>query len=363
MARTMLASDRVVLLLSLVPYLREHGPTPIAELAETFEVDPDMLRGLIRFLGTAGIPGETLSYQHNDLFDIDWDEFEERDTVSLTQTVAIEETPRFTGVETAALLAGLAALQPLLSPADAALAAQLGERLGAAMGTAGLPAVAVSASDRNGTLAALVGAIEARRAVRFGYRAADGSESVRTVHPASLTEREGVWYLFGYSVERAADRTFAVAQISGLEILETAGGNEAASGDSAAGGDAAPGKGTAPSEAGASGKAAVPSEDAAPGDAAARGGTVSSDLVSREMLAVVPKRLLGAIRGFAPEEVSDPTVQVAPGSVLVRIEAWHAGAAVRLAQHGPGEIEIVAPPAARAAVSEWAEAALAAYGE
>lgn len=343
MRRPMLASDRVLLLLSLVPYLREHGPTPIAELAETFDVDPRMLRTLIGFLGTAGIPGETLSYQHNDLFDIDWDEFEERDTVSLTQTVAIDETPRFTGVETAALLAGLAALQPLLSPDDARLAAALGERLGAVMGTAALPAVVVSPGDQDGTLAALVAAVEAGRTVRFGYRDAAGSESRRTVRPESLTEREGVWYLHGFNVERAATRTFDVSQLSELELLD------------------APAPLEAPS---------MPDEPGVP-DARA-----SSELASTEILAIVPSRLLGAIRGFAPEEVSAArlqefagtaqlasTAQLRPGTVLVRIEAWHAGAAVRLAQHGPGEIEIVAPPAARAAVSRWAESALAAYGE
>lgn len=342
MARTLLASDRVLLLLSLVPYLREHGPTPIPELAETFEVDPRTLRTLIGFLGTAGIPGETLSYQHNDLFDIDWDEFEERDTVSLTQTVAIDETPRFTGVETAALLAGLAALQPVLSADDAKLAAALGERLGAVMGTAELPAVAVSAADHDGNLAALVGAIESRRAVSFGYRDASGSESRRTVHPGSLTEREGVWYLHGFSVERGADRTFDVTQLSDLEVLGPFGGDSGVDSGGDSGGSSGDDRG-----------------DIGRGD----GGGRDAGERSSEMLAIVPRRLLGAIRGFAPSEVKDASVRVPPGSALVRIEAWHAGAAVRLAQHGPGEIEIVAPAAARAAVSDWAESALAAYGE
>ncbi|KIP53533.1 helix-turn-helix transcriptional regulator [Leucobacter komagatae] len=328
MARPMLAADRVLLLLSLVPYLREHGPTPIAELARTFDVDPRMLRNLIGFLGTAGIPGETLSYQHNDLFDIDWDEFEERDTVSLTQTVAIDETPRFTGVETAALLAGLAALQPLLSDADADLAAALGERLAAVMGSASLPAVVVSAMDATADLPALVGAVDAGMAVRFSYRDAHGVDSVRTVHPTSLMEREGTWYLHGYNVERDAQRTFSVAQLSDLEVLE---------------------------------RFAPPP---APAGGGASSGAASREVDSiTEMLAIVPVRLLGAIRGFAPQEASVAGVEIPEGSVLVKIDAWHAGAAVRLAQHGPGEIEIVAPPSARAAVSAWAEEALAAYGE
>lgn len=325
MAKSLLASDRVLLLLALVPYLREHGPTPIAELARTFDVEPRVLRSLISFLGTAGIPGETLSYQHNDLFDIDWDEFEERDTVSLTHTVAIDETPRFTGAETAALLAGLAALRPLLNESDALVAGALGERLGSAMGATTVPSVAVSEAASDGGLSLLFGAIERRQLVRFCYLDAAGNESERTVRPEVLDEREGVWYLHGFNVERGAARTFSVAQMSGVEevVSDAAGG--------------------------------VPGAAGAAGAVEPRVGT--------EILAIVPLRLLPAIRGFAPEEVAKPERAVPAGCALVRVDAWHPGAAVRLAQHGPGEIEIVSPPAARAAVSEWAEAALFAYGE
>src|SRR5690606_8932644 len=81
------------------------------------------------FLGTAGVPGETHTYQPEDLFDIDWDAFEQDDIVSLTQTVAIEETPRFSASEYAALIAGLHALQDVLPEADRAVAATTAAKL------------------------------------------------------------------------------------------------------------------------------------------------------------------------------------------------------------------------------------------
>lgn len=323
MTKPLLASDRVLLLLSLVPYLREHGPTTITELAETFEVQPTLLRNLISFLGTAGIPGETLSYQHNDLFDIDWDAFELHDTVSLTHTVAIDETPRFTGAETAALLAGLTALKPMLGGDDAALATALAERLAAAMNAGAVPAVAVADTARDERLGELLTAIEKRVTVSFNYRDAAGVESSRTVQAEALNEREGVWYLRGFNVERDADRTFLVQRMSDLEL----------------------------------GAPFVPR--ATPADA-------NPERESTEVLAIVPNRLLPAIRGFAPTPVQGAaaaSVVVPEGTTLVKFAAWHPGAAVRLAQHGPGEIQIVSPPAARAAVSDWAEQALRAYGE
>lgn len=307
-----LASDRVLLLLSLVPYLREHGPTSVAELATTFDVNEGVLRKLIGFLGTAGIPGETLSYQHNDLFDIDWDAFETDDVVSLTHTVAIDDSPRFTGAESAALLAGLLALRPMLAPDDAALADALGEKLRSALELSEMPAVAIESGAADPVLTMLVASIESEQPVTFSYRNAEGVSSSRTVQPTSLTEREGLWYLQGFSAERGAERTFRVAQISDLQASEL------------------------------------------PFDVEL---TTEPVRESEEIRALIPERLLPTIRGFAPEVVRDSSL--APGYVLVRIEAWHAGAAVRLAQHGPGTIEIVSPPAARAAVSEWAESALA----
>lgn len=317
MHRNLLASDRVMLLLSLVPYLREHGPTTIDDLADTFEVKPALLRRLIGFLGTAGIPGETLAYQHDDLFDIDWDAFLEDDTVSLTQTVAIDDTPRFTGTETAALLAGLHALESSLSDDDAAIARNLASRLGAALDVGASPAVSIVGDAGDGRVTTLIEAIEHRRTVTFAYRSADGKRAIRAVDPTDLVERLGTWYLQGFSHEREAERTFRIDQMSDLTI-----GDEF--------------------------------DVRAPSDAVRA--TIHT------IRALVPERLLAALKGFAPT-IMDAGAQTPEGIVRIEIEAWHAGAAVRLVQHAPGEIVIEAPQAARQAVSDWAERALAGMGE
>src|SRR5690606_22997149 len=95
-------------------YLNETGPTSISDLAETFAVEASLLRRLVKFLGVAGVPGETRTYQHEDLFDIDWQALEQDDVVHLTHTVALDDTPRFSSSETAVLIAGLHAVQELL---------------------------------------------------------------------------------------------------------------------------------------------------------------------------------------------------------------------------------------------------------
>ena len=50
-------------------------------------------------IAVSGVPGDTDSYQHGDLFDIDWDAFEEHDEIVLTNLVAIDDSPRFSARE------------------------------------------------------------------------------------------------------------------------------------------------------------------------------------------------------------------------------------------------------------------------
>lgn len=329
MHKNLIAPDRVLLLLSLVPYLREHGPTPVSQLAAAFDVQPELLRTLVRFLGTAGVPGETLSYQHEDLFDIDWDALERDDVVSLIRTVAVDEAPRFAPTETAALLAGLHALTPLLPPEDAELARRTAAKLGAALGVTERQPLSVTAEPEDSRIPGVVSAIEAARVLAFEYRDASGAATSRRVAPIELSQGSGTWYLRAFCLDRRAERTFRVDQMRGLRELA---------------------------------EAAEPREAAEPARS-----------VMTEIVALVSERALSRIGGFAPEvleaevleagSLEAAVLEAEDGRLRVRVEAWHPGTAVRLVQQLPGEIVIESPAGAREAVREWAERALSAYGE
>lgn len=317
MARSVIAPDRVLLLLSLVPYLREHGPTPVPELAETFGVSPSLLRRLVRFLGTAGVPGETMTYQAEDLFDIDWDALEEDDVVSLTRIVAVDDTPRFAPAETAALVAGLHALTAVLPEADAELAQRIAARLAAALGEGERgPALSVTAEAGPG-MPAIVSAIDSGRALAFRYRDASGAETSRTVDPLALVQEAGAWYLRAHCRDRGAERSFRVEQMR--EVREA--------------GPAAPSPSSPPS-------AQAPRETAA-----------------IDIVATVPARVLPRLRGFEPEVLAETEDR----RIRIRVEGWHRGAAIRLVQEAPGEVVVESPVSARDAVRDWAARALAAY--
>src|SRR6185437_9826479 len=114
------ARDKLAFLLSLVPWLMDHDGATVADTAEHFGMEPEQIREAVRLIAVSGVPGETDSYQHEDLFDIDWDAFEEHDEIQLTHLVAIDDAPRFSAREAAALIAGLQYLASLPENAGSA---------------------------------------------------------------------------------------------------------------------------------------------------------------------------------------------------------------------------------------------------
>lgn len=330
------APDQVTLLLSIVGYLREHDETSIDELARVFGIDAKRLEErVIPFLGMAGVPGDTGTYQHEDLFDIDWQSLEERRVVRLIRTVAVDEVPRFAPAETAALIAGLQSLAAVLPEGDAQLARATAAKLGAALGGADhRGGISVTEEGRDPSLPVIVAAIEAGAGLAFQYRDVAERVTDRTIDPIALEQESGVWYVRGFCRDREADRTFRVERIR--ELRQVPGSGQGA-------------ECPAPTLADSDSDSGINSDVNSDGE---RDSEFS-------IVATIPEYILHSLVGFAPQTVGGAE----NGRVRVRIAAWHAGAAVRLVQQAPGDVLVEHPPVARIAVREWAERALAAYGE
>lgn len=316
MNRKFTTPDRVMLLMSLVPYLKDNGPTPVVDLAQMFAVEPTVLRQLIRFLGVAGVPGETQTYQHEDLFDIDWEALEQHDLVSLTQTVAVDDTPRFSSIETAALTAGLHALAPMLPEDLRAVARSTAEKLARvqAVGSKVRP-VSVSEDAVQSRVTEITSAIARATQLDFDYRDESGAVSHRTVEPLLLSQSAGTWYLRAYCHDRQARRTFMLDRIRDPRALSFAAVHLNA-------GEHEP---------------ALSIEGA--------GLTANLRLSHAALL---------KISDFAPRVLGETDSHW----VLAEVDLLHPAVAVRLVQAAPGEIIIEDPPAARAAVHAWATRAL-----
>lgn len=211
------AQDKLAFLLSLVPYLMDHDRVSVGEAAKHFGVPEEQIREAVRLIGVSGIPGETAMYQHGDLFDIAWDDFEDNDQIVLTNLVAIDDSPRFSAREAAALIAGLQYLSALPENADRDAIASLTAKL--SRGASAEPSqVAVAASESDETLALIHRSVENGVQIEFGYLNSQGVSERRRVDPLRVESVDADWYLRGWCHLREAVRTFRIDRISNPSI-------------------------------------------------------------------------------------------------------------------------------------------------
>ncbi|MCX7521564.1 WYL domain-containing protein [Microbacterium sp. STN6] len=217
-ARTPLhAQDKLLLLLSLVPYLMDHDRVAVGDVAEHFGVSPQQIRDAVRLIAVSGVPGETRQYQPGDLFDIAWDDFEQNDQIVLTHLVAIDDSPRFSAREASALIAGLQYLSALPENQDREAIGMLMTKL--ARGSSATPSeVAVAGADADAALAPIRSAIETGTQVEFDYLNARGEHERRRVDPLRVESVDQDWYLRGWCHLRQAVRTFRFDRMASLEV-------------------------------------------------------------------------------------------------------------------------------------------------
>ena len=211
----MQAQDKLAFLLALVPYLMDRDRVSVAEAAEHFGVGQEQLRDAVRLIAVSGIPGETNAYQPGDLFDIAWDDFEENDQIVLTHQVAIDDSPRFSAREAAALIAGLQYLTALPENADRDAIGSLMAKL--ARGASAAPSqLAVARSETDEVLATIRDAVIAGVQVEFDYLSSRGERERRRVDPLRIESVDQDWYLRGWDHLRTAIRTFRLDRIDNL---------------------------------------------------------------------------------------------------------------------------------------------------
>jgi proteasome accessory factor C len=316
-----LAQDNLTFLLSLVPYLIERHAVTVAEAAAHFEVSADQIRDAVKLIAVSGVPGDSNNYQHGDLFDIDWDALEQNDEIIITQLVAIDDSPRFSAREAAALIAGLQYLQTLPENTDSATYSLLAAKL--LRGASDSPSqVAVAPLESNGTVAILRAALSAGEQVEFDYMNSRGDRERRTVDPLRIDSDNNDWYLRGWCHLRESIRTFRLDRIDGLTRT------------------GAP-------------IAFQPSDV-----------RLSDSLfeISEDHLRVVlefPRESLSLLGDFVPEGARFR--KMPDGLVRTTVRVAHFDGLKRLVASLAGVVAVVSPPEARAAVSEWVADASAQY--
>jgi proteasome accessory factor C len=316
-SKPLLASDRVRLYLTLVPYLLEHGQVSLAEAAEEFGVTPREMRGMVEKLTVIGLPGESGFWQQpQELFDINWDLLDKDDVIEITNDVALRRVPRFTAREAAALLAGLQMVAAVPAVSDSGLVAGLISKL--SRGAADAPADVVVAPTAVDEVREVVArGVQEGRAVSFTYQAPDTSPTTRTVDPVQILITNGQWYLQGWCHMREAMRTFHLDRVSEPRLTDI---------PSAHRGDPVP-------------------------DAFAEA-AADSDVAVR-----LPERFAPLVGGL----LSADHVEKTDGIVTAHLHLADPRGIKRIAARFGGALEVVEPALARAATREWAAAGLALY--
>lgn len=321
-ARPLQAQDKLAFLLSLVPYLIDHEEVTVAEAAAHFQVSETDMREAVQLIAMSGIPGESRQYQHSDLFDINWDEFEDNDRIVLTHSVAIDEAPRFSSREAAALLAGLQYLSALPENADRAALAALMNKL--SRGASGPPSpYRVAAGRADAALPPLREGLVAGHQVEFDYRDAQGRTHRRVVDPLRLDSDDESWYLRGWDHAREAVRTFRLDRMSGVRA-----------------------SGLPVSRA---------IDEIALSDVLFE--TSPADLT---VVIEVNESALPLLGDYLPDGTRT-RAGASPGMVEATIRVGHYHGLKRMVARLPGLVTVREPDDARAAVADWARAGLAAY--
>jgi len=325
MAKKPSASDNLLLLLALVPYVLDRGEVSISEAATQFDRTEQDITRAIELIACAGIPGENLAYSHLDLFDIDWDLFESQSIITFWNTVAIDHRPRFSAREASALLAGLQYLQAHPAYAGRSDLDAVFEKIKRGSGRGPSDRIAVGTPALKEHLQALNDAIENQVSIHMRYHNKRGEVGERVVDPLVLESRDANWYLRAWCHHRQALRTFRIDHIESVETTRQKHRHQRSSLID----DINP-------------ELFDPSPD---------------DVVVT--LELQPGALV-LIADYLPRGYPLPSGDTV---TQVDIRFAHYGSLTRLVASHPEAIRVMGPPSARAAVAEFAQQALARYGD
>lgn len=317
------ARDKLAFLLALVPYLMDHDRVSVSEAAEHFAVEPDQIRDAVNLIAVSGLPGDTSAYQHDDLFDIDWDAFEIDDEIVLTHRVAIDDSPRFSAREASALIMGLQYLSALPEYADRSSIASLIAKLSrgtsgevAPVGVGGTP----SRESLTPSLELIRRSVESARQLEFDYLTARGDRERRRVDALQIESIDADWYLRGWCHLRQAVRTFRLDRISNAVVTDAAIEHRASD-------------------------VRLPELfEPSPADL--------------EVVIDVEVAAMPLLADYVPDGSRSTTAE---GRIRTSLRVSHHHGLKRLVASMPGVVTVIEPDEARAAVAEWAAAGAARY--
>lgn len=215
------ARDRLNLFLAIVPFVLLRQSVTVDELAEQFGTRREKIIAAVKTIACDGGANEARYNFDTELFNIDWEEFEENEVITLTVAEILHVPTPFNARQRAVFLAGLELLKAhphyrRLPEFDGLIA-----KLRGSESSAITDAFAVAVEDNHPIAHAIEDAIDKGVRISFTYTNNQGERSHREVDPYRQDLQGGQRYLKGYCYERHDVRTFNLDSIEDLELLGT----------------------------------------------------------------------------------------------------------------------------------------------
>jgi proteasome accessory factor C len=206
-------TDRFNLMLSMVGYLMNHQDVPLADLARHFGVSEAEIRSAISTIWVSGVG----NYGPVELYDFEAGQLEDN-IVTLRFSPAMEEVPKLSARQVAAISTGLQYLSQLTGFAEKAEVDQLLQVLSGGSVTDVTGIMAATPGTVDADVEVVRKAIVAGVAIRCGYRNANDETSERIIDPLLLEAIDEVWYLRGFCHSRLEVRAFRLDRMTGAEV-------------------------------------------------------------------------------------------------------------------------------------------------
>jgi proteasome accessory factor C len=225
------AQGQVARLLTLVPFLHNHGQIRLADAADLLDTTPSQVLSDLKVLFMCGLPGG----MPDDLIDVDLEAIEADDglprsdgMIRVSNADYLARPLRLTPIEASAMIVSLRVLRESAPPATVAIVdAVLAKLQEAAADAAATHQVEVADDDRSSALAELAARLQRAaadgRQVRLDYFVpARDQVSQRVVDPRGVVSRRGASYLDAWCHRAEGPRLFRLDRIASAEVLESA---------------------------------------------------------------------------------------------------------------------------------------------
>lgn len=218
--------ERFNLMLSIVGHLiHEKEPVAIETVAEKFEIEVDDVRKALELITISGVK----PYGPGDLFDLDFDLLETEGLIDLTFNPVLDDVPKLSARQAAALVASLGLLKQLPGFTEDSEIDELIVKIKRGSVTNSAIPIAVTPGTIDADARVIRQAIASDSQITCEYRNAQGEQRERVIEPLRLVSLDDVWYLRGYCPERKKVISFRLDRMRAAKVIDVPISDEAKS--------------------------------------------------------------------------------------------------------------------------------------